>query len=215
MIRNSIDTDTSVLMKLVHGLPFFAIDQLANFNLKPTYLRILLSRYESNSKLIRLKKGLYVSKLYIETLEKRNNLAFYDEFLSGIIYKPSYLSFEYILYQHNLLTEIPSNFTCATLNKTMAFQNSFGVFFYHSIKKELFTGYKTIFQNGWMINKASKAKALFDFLYIRKNSIVNREALDELRLNLDELTKKDKLEIEKYGKMVQSKKLTWILKELL
>jgi predicted transcriptional regulator of viral defense system len=215
MIRNKNVTVGNTLMELVKGLPFFSIEQLTNLDLKPTYLRILLSRYESNGKLIRLKKGLYVSRSYIDTLEKRSNFAFYDEFLSGIIYKPSYLSFEYILYQHNLLTEMPSNFTCATLNKTMAFQNSFGVFFYHSIKKELFTGYKTIFQNGWMINKASKAKALFDFLYIRKNSIVTREALEELRLNLDELTKKDKLEMEKYGKQVLSKKLTWILKDLM
>ena len=215
MIRNEKISNSNAVMELVKGLPFFSIDQLTGLDLKPTYLRIFLSRYESSGKLVRLKKGMYVTQAYLDTLEKRNSLVGYDEFLSGIIYKPTYLSFEYVLYQYNLLTEIPTNFTCATTNKTMSFQNAFGNFFYHSLKKELFTGYRTIFKNEWIIYKASKAKAVFDFLYIRKNSLLNVETLEELRLNLTELTKKDKTEIEKYGKMIRSKKMTWILKELM
>ena len=215
MIRNEFNLDISDFNNLADSLPFFSINQFSNFYKNKTYLRILLSRYENKGKLIRLKKGLYVSKSYIDQLEKRGKLSNYHEFIAGIMYKPSYLSFDYILYQHQILTEIPVNFTCATINKTMYFKNEFGNFFYHSLKNDLFTGYYTIINNGWIIYKATKAKALFDFLYIRKNFLIDSHSLDELRLNLEILTKKDKREIEKYGKLLSSKKMNWIIKELL
>jgi len=215
MIRNEDNLDIVDFNNLIRSLPFFSIDQLSNFYRNKSYLRILLSRYENKGKLIRLKKGLYVAGTYIDLLEKRGKLSSYYEFIAGIMYKPSYLSFDYILYQHQILTEIPVNFTCATINKTMYIKNKFGNFFYHSLKKDLFTGYHTDIVNGWIIYKATKAKALFDFLYIRKNFLINSYSLEELRLNLEVLTKKDKKEIEKYGKLLGSKKINWILKELL
>jgi len=202
-------------MSLVKDLPYCTTEQLGNLNLQKPYLNILLSRYTRKGLLIRLKKGTYVSKEYLDGIEKRNQKSEYEEFISGILYKPSYLSFDYVLYQHNLITEMPTNHTCASTQKTNLFQNSLGSYYYHTLKKELFIGYEILKFNGGNIYKAKKAKALFDYLYIRKNTLIHRESLEELRLNLFHLTKKDKAELMKYNAIAQSKKLTWILKELL
>ena len=215
MIRNRKQSEGSFMMSLIKDLPYCTTEQLGILNLQKPYLNILLSRYTNKGMLIRLKKGMYVSREYLEGIEKRNQRSEYDEFISGVLYRPSYLSFDYVLYQHNLITEMPTNYTCASTQKTSLFKNPLGSYYYHSLKKELFLGYEIQSFNGGKIYKARKAKALFDFLYIRKNTLIHRESLEELRLNLFNLTKKDKAELMKYNAIAQSKKLTWILKELL
>jgi len=118
---------------------------------------------------------------------------------------------DYVLYGHNILTDIPKNFTSVTKNKTAIFRNKLGVYFYHKIKDELFCGFEIIKEGDFTILKATKAKALFDYLYLRKNIVANKEAFNELRLNLENLTEKDREEFEKYVKIDGSKKMKEIL----
>ncbi|MEO0097843.1 MAG: hypothetical protein ABIK78_07100 [candidate division WOR-3 bacterium] len=198
-------------MALVKTLPYFSIEDLISFEKNKHYLKILFSRYEKSGKLIRLKKGMYVTKEYVDDLEKQGKISTFLEFLSEILYSPSYLSLEYVLYQHNLLTEIPKNFTAITKKKTTFFSNKFGNFFYHKIKDKLFYGFETIKEGDFIIFKARKAKALFDFLYLRKNEILNEDSFKELRLNLREISKKDKKELENFIKLDGSKKMKKIL----
>lgn len=199
------------IMALVKTLPYFSIEDLISFEKNKHYLKILFSRYEKSGKLIRLKKGMYVTKEYVDDLEKQGKISTFLEFLSEILYSPSYLSLEYVLYQHNLLTEIPKNFTAITKKKTTFFSNKFGNFFYHKIKDKLFYGFETIKEGDFIIFKARKAKALFDFLYLRKNEILNEDSFKELRLNLREISKKDKKELENFIKLDGSKKMKKIL----
>ena len=42
----------------------------------------------------------------------------YLEFLAGALYTPSYLSMEYVLHGHGMLTDMPVAFTAATKKKT-------------------------------------------------------------------------------------------------
>jgi hypothetical protein len=60
----------------------------------------------------------------------------------------------------------------------------------------LFTGFEVIKKGNLSILKATKVKALFDFLYFRKRLLTDKRAAEELRLNLDELTKKDFKELK-------------------
>ncbi|MCM8777830.1 MAG: hypothetical protein NC905_06180, partial [Candidatus Omnitrophica bacterium] len=137
-------------------------------------------------------------KEYIDDIEKKQMMAFYLGFISNVLYPPSYLSLEYILSLHNLLTEMPVNFTSITLRKTQRFSNSFGNFLYHKIKKELFCGFEIFKKGEFEILGATKPKALFDFLYLRKNIIPDEKAFEELRLNLENIDKKDMEELKKY-----------------
>ena len=206
-MRNDREPRIRRIISLAGKLPYFAFDDLASVEKDRIYLKILLHRYEKSGKLIRLKKGLYVSKEYIDGIQKAGAFSAYGEFLSYIIYQPSYLSLDYVLYEHNLLTEIPRNFTSVTKKKTARFSCAPGNFYYHKIKDELFCGFEIIKRNSFIIYKATMAKALFDYLYFRKNHLIGRDAVEELRLNLDDLSRSDVGELQKYIKMEGSKKM--------
>ena len=195
------------IFALVKELPYFNLETLSLFEPNKTYLKILLSRYEKKNRVIRLKKGMYVSRDYLNEIEKKDLFSFYSEFVANILYEPSYLSLDYVLYQNNLLTEVPKNFTSITINKTTSFFNEIGNFLYHKVKDKLFCGFLILKEGNFNIFKATKAKALFDFLYLRKNEIVNEKSIEELRLNLENISKNELKELKKYIELEGSKKM--------
>ena len=109
----------------------------------------------------------------------------YLEFLACTLYAPSYLSMEYVLHEHGMLTDMPVALTSATKKKTASVSNSLGTFRYHTLHDNLYDGYGLTKVGEFSIAKATKAKALFDYLYLRKHIIFNKESFDELRLNLE------------------------------
>jgi len=60
---------------------------------------------------VRLKKGIYVSKSYIDSV----NRDVYGEFVANILYEPSYLSLEYVLLGYGVIIEAVKNFTSVSL----------------------------------------------------------------------------------------------------
>jgi len=198
---------TEEIISLVKNLPYFRIEDLKELVKKESYLKIFLSRFEKRERIFRLKKGFYVSKDFIDEIEKKAELSFYLEFLANLLYSPSYLSFEYVLGKYNALTEAVKNFTSVSTKKTNSFSNKFGNFLNYKIKKELFCGFKIKKNGGFLICEATKAKALFDFLYLRKNLILDKKATKELRINIEIFNEKDKKELKKYIKIEGSEKL--------
>jgi len=150
----------------IKGLPYFAIDDLASVETDKVYLRILLARYCKAGKLIRLKKGYYVADEYLKNLVSQNG---YGQFVANLLCSPSYLSLDYVLNQCGILTEMPVNFISVAKEKTISFSNRMGNFFYHKIRPDLFCGFETIEEDGFAINRATKAKAVFDYLYFKKS----------------------------------------------
>jgi len=208
MRNEPLKTISKKIIKLVDSLPYFSIKNLKVIdNIDEKYLRINLSRLSKKGCLIKLKRGIYVSENFINNIKTKNLLSPYLEFISEKIYEPSYLSLDYILSENEILTETPKNFTLISTNKTKILTNSFGNFVYHKVKNKLFLGFKTEKINNFFILRATKAKALFDFLYLRKNIITDKTYIEELRLNLENFNKKDKLELNKYIKIEGSKKM--------
>ncbi|MFA4873387.1 MAG: hypothetical protein WC659_05640 [Patescibacteria group bacterium] len=195
------------IMSLVKTLPYFNFAHLTGIEKNRTYLKILLSRYEKAGKVVRIKKGFYVTREYLDVLEKHGRLSAYLEFIARILYEPSYLSLEYVLAEHNLLTEMPRNFTLVSKNKTTRIVNALGNFFYHKITSRLFTGYTIIKYDNLDIFKATKAKALFDYLYLRKNFLPDASAMEALRLNMGSFKIKDQQELKKYIEREGSEKM--------
>ncbi|EKD56619.1 MAG: hypothetical protein ACD_58C00132G0006 [uncultured bacterium] len=206
-MRNNNLSKSSKIISLVDDLPYFNLTNLLGIEKNKSYLKILLSRYSKSGKIIRLKKGFYVTKKYINEIQMKGIFSDYQEFIANIIYEPSYLSLDYILYKNNLMSEIPNNFTLVSKNKTAVFSNDFGNYFYHKITSKLYRGFEINSDNCYNINRASKSKALFDYLYLRKNQITDYDSFIELRLNLDNLFKKDLNEIKKYVDIEGSKKM--------
>jgi len=148
-------------------------------------------------------------------MKNRGEIEVFTDFIANFLYSPSYLSLETILYRYNILTEIPVNLTSVSKNKTAIFTNKLGNFIYHKVKPSLFCGFDLFEESGFSIMRATKAKALFDFLYLRKNILPNKEAIRELRLNVGNLSRDDIKELKKYVALEGSKKLKGILNYLL
>ena len=209
-MRND-EMKTKQIVNLVAALPFFSIADLAPIGERPSYVNIILSRQVKRGTMVRLRKNLYVAKSYLDNADQRGVFSDYVEFAANRLYPPSYLSLDYVLHEHNMLTEIPRNITSMALRKTERFSNSLGTFIYHTIKEELFLGFKTVRKGNFSIFKATRAKALFDFLYLRKRLLVDRQAVDELRFNLDGFTKNDSRELEGYVKIEGSPRMKEII----
>ncbi|MBE0433511.1 hypothetical protein IBX73_08605 [candidate division WOR-3 bacterium] len=202
---------STVVLEHVNKLPYFSVDNLKVLDVPAYHLRIVLSRLEKAGKIVRLKKGLYASAKHIDTARMGGTFTAYAEFLATKIYAPCYLSLEYVLYESNVLTEVPTNYTLVTRNKTYTVTNKIGVFVYHKIKDALYCGYRTVKKNGYLYHKAERAKALFDFLYFRKNIILNRQTAEELRLNLHVYNKTELRSLYKYADIERSGKMRKII----
>jgi predicted transcriptional regulator of viral defense system len=206
---------SKIIIELAKKLPVFTFEDFVGIERNKCYLWLILHRYEKKGELIRLKKGIYTTNDYLERMKNRQEIEVFKDFLANFLYSPSYLSLETILYRHNLLTEIPVNLTSITKNKTTTFTNRLGNFLYHKIKPALFFGFELTKEGDFSLLKASKAKALFDFLYLRKNILLNKKAVKELRLNIENLNRVDIKELKKYINLEGSKKMKEIFDYLL
>lgn len=213
-MRNKENSKISRIIAVAKQLPIFTLDDLATVETDKHYLRVVLSRYVKSGVVRRLKKGLYVATGYIDHIEKSGRTGVYAEFLAGVLYEPSYLSLEYVMQRHGLITESPVVVTAVTRKKTAVFSTPFGTYRYHTMKPALFTGFTSKRDGDYIIFRASAAKALFDFLYFRKNHLATDGAISELRINLHALKERDKLELKRYIKLEGSVRMKNIFTSL-
>lgn len=155
--------------------------------------------------LLPLKKGLYIDPSY---------LAFHkgkvEEYVANILYFPSYLSLEYVLAKEGLIPEAVYTYTSVTTKATRMFSNALGTFVYRSVKPEFFDGYVSIrFQENYRIKTATKAKALFDFLYLRPLT-----SFEDLRIHWEIFTKDDQSEFMQYVTSSDSRKMKVIADQM-
>lgn len=105
---------------------------------------------------------------------------------------PSYLSTEYVLQKHNLLTDISWPLTSMTLKTPRRFTNPFGSFIYHHLQPRLYFGFEKHGYGQHPIYEATIPKALFDLFYLRLPQLetTNVATIEELRLTWSELPRK-------------------------
>ncbi|OGM58482.1 hypothetical protein A3A75_00750 [Candidatus Woesebacteria bacterium RIFCSPLOWO2_01_FULL_39_10] len=195
--------------KELESLPFFNKSQ-ARLLIGKTgrNLDAKLAQLKKVGYLVPLKKNLYVTDPYYQ----QTNRSFYGEYLAGILRSPSYLSLEYILAKEGIIPEGIVNFTSITLKSSRTYKNVAGTFLYRNLKPILFTGY---IEDNWdekIIRRATRAKALFDWLYLQKLSHPSAELSSDLRINWDRLTFADINEFGGYVSLSQSAKMSRILK---
>jgi hypothetical protein len=156
--------------------------------------------------LIPLKRGLYTSRIFY--LKNKENI---EEYFSNMIYYPSYLSLEYVLTKEGVIPEAVFSYTAVTLKTTRRFANKLGQFFYKKIKEKLFTGfYQKDYYEDYKIKIATKAKALFDFLYFKP--LKTLKDIDDLRINWENFSSKDLQEFLNYVDLSKSRKMRKIYK---
>ena len=160
--------------------------------------------------LLYLKKGLYTTKEYIE----RQSSSQSREFLANMQYYPSYLSLEYVLQKEGLVPEAVYAYTSITPKSTRTLTNALGTFIYRTIKDSLFTGYQLIrYTENYQIKIASRAKALFDLLYLKPLPATvsgKKQVLEDVRINWESITCEDKKEFDQYVHLSESRKMSQI-----
>lgn len=174
---------------------------------------ILLHRWAKAGKILSLKKGVYMTRRYYELHARDGG---FTEAVSAILFPNSYLSIEFVLQQNNLLTEATYPVTCITPRNTRRISNSLGEFWYRNIRADLFCGFSPYEYKGIRFFRASMAKALFDYLYLRPIPAAYRGATtdlaEEFRLNLDEVPSEDQKEFAHYVETSRSLKMMDVLK---
>lgn len=202
------------LLRPFENIPYFTLESFKQVTRmeSPHQVRVLLHRWGQAGHILPLKKGLYMTRRFYE--QHRADYLFSGA-VSAILVPQSYLSLEYILQKHNLLTEVTYPITGITTKNTRRIVNSIGTFWYRHIRDDLYRGFTITEYFGIRIAQASVAKALFDYLYLRPLPASYRSPkinlTEELRLNLDELTATDRKEFSRFVEVSQSRKLMDIL----
>lgn len=200
-------------------VPYFTISgfkQILNADESETQrVRELLSRWASRGRIIRLKKGVYMTRRFYDS--HRNHASFRPA-VSAILVPQSYLSLEYRLQRAGVMTELTYPVTAVTPKNTRTIENAIGTFVFRHIKLPLYTGFDQESFFGVLYHRASVAKALFDFFYLRplprsmRTHTIN--LAEDLRLNLDELSSKARDEFERLVASSDSPKMSFILENL-
>ena len=206
-MRKNTEKYSRQIIEAIKTLPYFRIEDLISINKDSHYLKIFVHRLKKRGEIKSIKRGVYVSVDYLNFAGKQGIVNNYYEFLGNILYQPSYLSGEYILQKYSILSESVNSFTLVSRKKTNRFFNDFGSFKYYHIKEGLFVGFESRDKDGFLIAEATLAKALFDFLYFRKNILNSVEEIKSLRLNLENLKTTDLRELKYYVKLEKSKKM--------
>jgi predicted transcriptional regulator of viral defense system len=175
------------LLTRFEPFPYFTIEgfrQSASMD-SPEQARLLLHRWARAGHILPLKKGVYMTRRFYE--QHRPDPAFTPA-VSAILQPQSYVSLEFILQRHNLLTEVTYPLTAVTPKNTRRVDNPLGTFRYRHLRPALYHGFNIYEYHGLRYAEATPAKALFDYLLLRPLPGLSPtlDLAGELRLNLEE-----------------------------
>jgi predicted transcriptional regulator of viral defense system len=203
------------ILSSFENMPYFTIEgfrQVTGVDSADQVVRNLLYRWVKTGRLVQLKNGVYMTRRFYE--QHRGDYLF-SAAVSAIVMPQSYLSLEFILQRHNLLTEVTYPITCITLKVTRRIVNEIGTYWYRNIRPDLYRGFTISEYFGIRVAQATLGKALFDYLYLRPLAAAFRSVklniAEELRLNLDELSETDRDEFARFVEESRSRKMTYIL----
>ena len=167
-----------------------------------------IQRLLKEQRLFSLKRGLYETDPYCP-----------GEILAGVIYGPSYLSFEYALAVYGLIPERVYTYTSATLRKnhTRQYQNHFGTYLYRDVPVSAFPHGLILKQHQERYYTiASPEKALCDLLSIRpaisSYRIFCEMLFDDLRLDEEKLYALDAKQLTQLASLYRKSNLRHLSK---
>jgi len=185
------------LIEKIKNIPksYFSLSDIKKIsNKKDGSLGVALSRLVKSEKIFKLQKNFYALDL-----AKINLKNFAIE-----TYQPSYLSFEWALARHNILSQKPSNLTLATTKRSRK-ATIFGKnLIYRHLKQELFWGFDK--EENYFV--ANPEKAFLDLAYLSLNGYA---VFDLEEMNLDLL---DKKKIRAYLKKFGSARLETLISRI-
>lgn len=181
------------------SLPYFRMSHAEMLlpHLKKRSLYQQMSRWLRAGKIVQLKKGTYVMRDYVD---KHRIEDAYRYYVANALRQPSYVTGATVLQRHDMLTELTYPITSVTTKSTRTYSNTLGEFVYSSVTPVLYTGYERRLYGEEPIYVATKAKALFDYLYSKYSTLnMSAEAIRAReRLNLEHVTRSEQREFARY-----------------
>lgn len=175
------------LVSLTRATPCFDLAMVIQAFAEPREgIRVQLSRWMKQGKVIGLRRGLYTLG------ETYRQAALTPALLANQLYRPSYLSGLWALGYHDLIPERVVWLTSVTARVPRRFENLFGVFEYRNIKQDCFFGYRTVLYGGAEIMVAEPEKALLDHWHLTEGEWAT-ERLAEMRYQHGELVGEERL----------------------
>lgn len=181
----------------------------SSINLKSEIQRAL-----KNRGLLSLQNGLYVeTSRYLDEPEKLK----FHEFLASNMCCTSYISLEYALQKYQMLLFEGQPITSITMKNKRSISNFAGTYKYQKIKQSLYFGFKEMNFKDHKYYFATKAKALFDYLYLKPDLPVRnlknlkKQLLEELNIQWLNFSEIDFKEFDEYVWKSGVKKMMSIL----
>ena len=149
------------LVDLVGAMECFDLPLLAQgFDGQREGMRVQLSRWMKEGKVIGLRRGMYtLPNAYRPAPVTAARLA-------SQLYRPSYLSGLWALGYYDMIPERVVWLTSVTPRVPRHFENPFGVFDFRNVKQEAFFGYVAVQYGGQEILVAEPEKALLDHWHL-------------------------------------------------
>jgi predicted transcriptional regulator of viral defense system len=150
---------------------FQTSDAAAWLNIDSAHASKLLSRLSLSGHLVHLRRSLWAFKDTVEPLALPVYLT--DPF-------PSYVSLQSALYNHDMISQIPTVTYAVSIDRTKTYDTPLGVVSVHHVHPSFFFGFETIGKS--IAKMATPEKALIDFLYLSPAKSNLFRALPELEL---------------------------------
>lgn len=163
------------LVQLTGAMPCFDLALLVQaFDDRREAIRVQLSRWMAQGKVIGLRRGMYTLP------ETYRRAPVFPSVLANALYRPSYLSGLWALGHYDLIPERVVRFTSVTPRVPRRFENPFGIFDYRNIKQDFFFGFASVETGGQRFLVAEPEKALLDHWHLTAGEWTP-ERLDEMR----------------------------------
>lgn len=179
--------------------PYFTNEMLRQsaekFQIPKSTFNSYIYKALKEGQILSLKRNFYVTRAFYDKNKTNTEYIF---FLSNILLKPSYISLEAALQYYGLFAEAVNLTTAVTLKLPREFQNRAGIYTYRKISNKLFTDFQTI-GDTFKFTIARPHKAIFDYLYYQTNRFtknVHSDLLEELRVDVEPLSAKEKTELK-------------------
>lgn len=170
------------LLRIVGKEPLFSSALLFAGLQSPNAIRVQLSRWVEQNKLIKLRRSLYAVSPEFSGFTP-------DPFIvANAMVTPSYVSCQTALAWHGVIPEASTSITSITSGRSCTITNSLGTFIYRHIKPELLWGYEEIEMRPLGSSRiALPEKALLDLTYLEPKGD-SLSYLNQLRLNPESIS---------------------------
>ena len=154
-------------------------------------VRVQLSRWVTNGRLVRIHKGWYTLREPFRRVRLDLNV------IACTIKRGTYVSLQSALAHHDMIPEYVAETTCVTKGRPLSINSSVGRIGYRHVKRDVFFGYRQEVSGRQEAYIATPEKALLDLLYLTPRS-EDAAFIAELRLQATE-----QLDTEKMMSMAQ------------